>query len=419
MENPNPGKLRWQLPAVLLVSVVIAYLDRLNVSLALPYIAEEYGWDTSTTGTYGGILLSIFFVGYGLANMLLSPLGEKCGPRKSLTAAVVAFSIFTIAGAVVGSIFRLFIVTRFLLGVGEGIHFPMNSKLTKNWFPTEERSRANGMWVSGILFSTLLAPIVLVPVIEHFGWRFMFVALGILGMAFTIPLLLLFCYDTPREHPKISEAEIEFINAGMEPEEPEGTGFWNQVRPFLKKKTFWLQMLGGTFNNMASFGLIMWFPTYLVKGRGLDFGDLEVLSIPYAVGIFGIAVMSWLGDKTERRAFLAGSGFILTGIFAFLAASADTIHATIALFAIAIFFQMAFTSHEFAILQRILPRNRVGTGTGLYNGVTMLVGGGLGPVIVGVIVGITNNYTAGIMAILGLAFLAGIDMIILSRILKY
>ena len=419
MGNTRPGKIRWRLPVVLLVSVVIAYLDRLNVSLALPYIAREYGWDTSDTGTYGGILMSIFFVGYGLANMFLSPLGEKYGPRKSLTAAVVAFSIFTISGAMVGSIFTAFLATRFFLGIGEGVHFPMNSKLTKNWFPTAERSRANGMWVSGILFSTILAPIILVPVIEHFGWRVMFVSLGILGMVVTIPLLLLFCYDTPREHPNISEAEIDFIDAGMEPEEPEEAGFWNQVKPFLKKKTFWLQMLGGTFNNMTSFGLIMWFPTYLVKGRGLDFGDLEVLSIPYGAGILGIAVMSWIGDKTERRTLLAGMGFILTGIFAFMAARADTIHATIALFAIAIFFQMAFTSHEFAILQRILPRNRVGTGTGLYNGVTMLVGGGLGTFIVGSVVAVTNSYTAGIMAILGLAFLAGIDMLILSRILKY
>ena len=419
MGNTRPGKIRWRLPVVLLVSVVIAYLDRLNVSLALPYIAREYGWDTSDTGTYGGILMSIFFVGYGLANMFLSPLGEKYGPRKSLTAAVVAFSIFTISGAMVGSIFTAFLATRFFLGIGEGVHFPMNSKLMKNWFPTAERSRANGMWVSGILFSTILAPIILVPVIEHFGWRVMFVSLGILGMVVTIPLLLLFCYDTPREHPNISEAEIDFIDAGMEPEEPEEAGFWNQVKPFLKKKTFWLQMLGGTFNNMTSFGLIMWFPTYLVKGRGLDFGDLEVLSIPYGAGILGIAVMSWIGDKTERRTLLAGMGFILTGIFAFMAARADTIHATIALFAIAIFFQMAFTSHEFAILQRILPRNRVGTGTGLYNGVTMLVGGGLGTFIVGSVVAVTNSYTAGIMAILGLAFLAGIDMLILSRILKY
>ena len=61
----------------------------------------------------------------------------------------------------------------------------------------------------------------------------------------------------------------------------------------------------------------------------------------------------------------------------------------------------------------------VGAGTGFYNGMTMLVGGGLGPSIVGGIVAVTGNYTTGILAILGVAFLAGIDLLILSRFLKY
>ncbi len=420
MSGSGNINLRWRLPLILLISVVIAYFDRLNISLALPHIAKEYAWTTEEIGKYGGLLMSIFFVGYGLANMLLSPLAEKYGPRKSLIVAVVMFSIFTASGAVVGQLFVAFVTTRFLLGLGEGVHFPMNSTLTKNWFPVNERSRANGMWVSGILFATILAPILLVPIIERFGWRTMFVGLAIMGMVITIPLLLFFCYNTPRSHPSISAAEVEYIESGLEPEEPEEEGFWNQVKPFLSQKTFWLAMLGGTFNNIASFGLIMWFPTYFVEGRGVEFGDLKyALSIPYVAGVFGIAVMSWLGDKTQRRALMAGIGYMLTGIFAYFAALAANVQVTVALFSVAIFFQMSFTASEFAILQRILPRRRVGTGTGLYNGVTMLVGGGLGPSVVGGVVAVTGNYTTGILAILGVAFLAGIDLLILSRFLKY
>jgi sugar phosphate permease len=420
MSAVKTDRIRWRLPVVLLISVVIAYFDRLNISLALPYIAKEYAWTVEETGKYGGILLSIFFVGYGLANIFLSPAAEKYGPRRSLVLAVVCFSIFTVAGAVVGQIFTAFLITRLLLGFGEGIHFPMNSKLTKNWFPVHERSRANGTWVSGLLFATILAPILLVPVIERYGWRAMFVGLGVLGVVVTIPLLRCFCYDTPREHPAITQAEIEYIERGMEPEEPEAEGFWNQVKPFLRNKAFWLAMLGGICNNTASFGLMMWFPTYFVEGRGLQFGNLMyALSIPYIAGVIGIAFMSWLGDRTHRRALVAGIGYILTGIVAYAAAKAPAVEMTIALFSIAIFLQMSFTAQEFAILQRILPRNRVGTGTGFYNGMTMLVGGGLGPFIVGGVVAVTGDYTSGILAVLGAAFLAGIDMLVLSRFLKY
>jgi MFS family permease len=94
-------------------------------------------------------------------------------------------------------VFSLFFATRILLGLGEGVHWPMNSQLIKNWFPVQERSRANGMWTAGIIVSFLIAPVILVPIIDHFGWKFMLVSAGLAGMAVTLPLLYFFIYDTP------------------------------------------------------------------------------------------------------------------------------------------------------------------------------------------------------------------------------
>jgi MFS family permease len=187
-------KVRWILPFVLLVTLTIAYLDRLNLAIALPKITDEFGWTVAQTGEYGGLLISIFFVGYGLTNMLLSPLAEKIGPRKSLLTIIVLFSFFTAITAPLASFLTAFIAVRFLLGVGEGVHFPMMSLLTKNWFPVKERSRANGIWVSGVMFSTILAPLLLVPLIVWIGWRGMFIFLGVLGVGVSIPLVWLFVY---------------------------------------------------------------------------------------------------------------------------------------------------------------------------------------------------------------------------------
>jgi sugar phosphate permease len=419
MSNQSPGRVRWRIPFVLLVSVVIAYFDRLNISLALPKIAEEYGWATDQMGQ-GGLLMGIFFAGYGLANICLSPLAERFGPRKSLFAAVILFSLFTMAGALVGSMFTLFVIVRLLLGLGEGVHFPMNSKLTKNWFPVQERSRANGIWISGVLLATFLAPILLVPVIEHFGWKAMLVLLGALGMLVTLPLLRRFCFNTPGEYPGIAQAEIDYIQDGLEDEEPPQEGFWKQVRPFLKNRIFWIVLVAGVCNNFASYGLLMWFPTYFTEGRGLQFDQLAyALPLQYGSGILGIALMSWLGDKTRRRALLAGLGYLATALLAYLATRSAAIAATVALFSAAIFFQMSFVAQEFAILQRILPKNRVGTGTGLYNGVAMFMGGGLGSWIVGESVAATGSYDTGILVLVCVALAAGITMLLLSRLLRY
>ncbi|MCD6571085.1 MAG: MFS transporter [Deltaproteobacteria bacterium] len=179
-------------------------------------------------------------------------------------------------------------------------------------------------------------------------------------------------------------------------------------------------MLGGILNNFIAFGLIMWFPTYFIQERGLEFGKLKyALSLPYVVAIGGILLMAWLGDKTRRRVLLAGMGYIVTGVIGYFAATAATITMTIVLFATAIFFQMSYVANEYAIIQRILPRHRVGTGTGFYNGMAMMIGGGLGPLIVGGVVSATGSYTAGILTLVSATFLAAVNMLVLNRFLKY
>jgi len=414
------GKIRWRLPAVLLVSVVISYLDRNNLSFALPKIALEYGWTNAETGKYGMMLFLAFFFSYGLANMLFSPFGEKIGPRKTIIAAVTCFSIFTIMGGLAGKIFSLFLITRVLLGLGEGVHFPMNSKLIKNWFPVNERSRANGLWISGVMVSVILAPVLLVPVIEWFGWRTMFFVLGLAGMFVTIPLILIFVRNTPAEAPEVSPAEAEFIAKGMELETDSQGGYWTEMAPVYRNSAFWLVMAGGVLNNAASYGLMQWLPTYFVEGRGMEFKDLWwATSLPYMLGLTGIIAASWLGDKTERRALVAGVGYIITAVVAYFAATSPSMTMTIALLSVAVFFQMSYTSQEFAILQRIIPKNRIGTGTGFYNGLAMMVGGIAGHSIVGGVVSATGNYTYGIVALLSTALLCGIVMLVLSRVLKY
>ncbi len=414
------GRVRWRIPAVLLVSVIISYLDRNNLSFALPKIAEEYGWTKAQTGEYGMILFLAFFFSYGLANMLFSPLGEKYGARRAIILAVIFFSIFTVMGAAVGRLFWIFFITRVLLGLGEGVHFPMNSKLIKNWFPAHERSRANGLWISGVMIAVILAPVILVPVIDSYGWRVMFVGLGIMGMLVSIPLLVIFVRNSPREHEGVSREEIDYIERGMEDEDEEEGRFWQEVRPILRSGVFWIALAGGVLNNAASYGLMQWLPTYFVEDRGMEFRSLWwATSLPYVIGVAGIAVMSWLGDRTERRAMLAGTGYLICGSIAYFAATGETIRITITLFSIAVFFQMAYTSQEFAILQRIVPKNRIGTGTGFYNGVAMMAGGILGHVIVGEVVAATGSFTSGIVALLSLAFLCGFAMLALGRFLKY
>ncbi len=87
--------VRWRIPIVLAVTVFVNFLDRNNLALALPRIAQDFGWSDREIGSKGELLLAAFFVSYALSNMLLSPVAERFGPKRSVIAAIVAFSVFT------------------------------------------------------------------------------------------------------------------------------------------------------------------------------------------------------------------------------------------------------------------------------------------------------------------------------------
>lgn len=80
-------------------------------------------------GSKGELLLAAFFLSYALSNMLLSPFAERFGPKRSVIAAIVAFSLFTILSAPLGQSLTALIVLRLLLGLGEGVHIPMLSAI--------------------------------------------------------------------------------------------------------------------------------------------------------------------------------------------------------------------------------------------------------------------------------------------------
>lgn len=401
--------LRWRIPLVMLVTVLVNWLDRSSMSIALPSIAKEFGWNTEQIGSNGGTLFAVFFLGYGLANMLLSPIAERFGPKRSLVCAVIAFSICTALNAPFGWTLGILVALRLLLGLGEGIHFPMLSAMTSRWFPPHERSRANGIWTVGILLATVFAPVVIVPIISAFGWRAMFVVLGIVSIVVTLPLVLVFLHDQPPNRDEALRAQSAPLPEAQPPN-----------RGYLRNGTFWVTLLAGTLNNFCAYGILSWLPTYFIEAKGLNFGDLAyAASLPYVAGVIGIVVMAWLGDWLGRRALLAAIGYLGLALAVYLAATAAGLAFTIMFFALAVFCQSAYQAQEFALIQRILPAERVGAGTGFYNGLAVLVGGGLGTAAVGGIVAATGSYTAGLFLIVGVAVCSSLTLFALTRRINY
>lgn len=406
---------RWQLALVLMVTFFVGFMDRINITFALPLMAQEFSWTEAEIQRYGSLLMGLFYLAYGLANILLSPIAARFGPRRSLLAIVCLWSAFTAMGAWVSQWIMLLLASRVLLGLSEGVHVPMMTTVTKTWFPLEERARANSIIVAGIFLAVLLAPFLLVPLMAGYGWRSGFLVLAVAGMLVSLPLIWRYVYDQPAQHPGVSTGERELIRAGREREAAEEIS-GQLLRQLFSTPRFLLFLLIGVFNNLMSIGVTSWLPTYFTNKRGIPYDDIAFLvAAPYAFSLLGVALWSSLGDRFNIRALLAGCGFCLAGITIFIALRTESLVVVIACMTAAVFFFSAFTASEFALVQRIMPLDQFAPAMGFYNGVTALIGGGLGPALMSPLIGDGG----GTWIITAIALLTAGLLLVYYRLVRY
>ena len=119
-----PTKKRFVIVFCLFIGIFIAYLDRVNVSVLAandPFLIEM--------GIKGlpvqiGMMMSVFLAAYGVANVVLSPLGDYLGPRKSMMLCIGLWTVSLFMGGI-ASTFTMIIASRVLLGIGEGAYYPL------------------------------------------------------------------------------------------------------------------------------------------------------------------------------------------------------------------------------------------------------------------------------------------------------
>lgn len=418
---------------VLAVTVFVHYIDRNNLPIVLPQIAREFGWSDQQTGQYGQYLLGAFYLTFGLAQILLSPLAERFGVKRSLMLSIVGFSVCTMLFYPLGGSLGALIALRLLLGAVESVHMPMNSALVSRWFPPHERGRANSIYVAGILFALAIAPLLIVPLAERFGWRLTFALLGFAGLAVSLPLVAKLVSDTPpcstdtpvrAENPPRLDTTVQATPRGTD------TLVRAENQPHLDKTaqaigsstdknvraTLWLYIAAGVSNAFCVFGILNWLPSYLNRTRGIEFGDLSLpLSGVFLSGIVGIFFWAYLGDRSGKRTLFASVGLLLAGGCVLLTAVAPTNGLAIGLLALGVFLQSSYNAQEFATLQGMATPDRVGAITGLYNGTTVLLGGVGGSLIPGTVVALTGSFQAGLLSVAVGAGLVSLLMAILTR----
>jgi sugar phosphate permease len=389
---------------LLFLSTLMGYVARSSISVALPYISEDYGWTQSEQGYLGGLLLGIFLVGYGLSNIFLSPLIDRFGPRRMLTAAIVVWSIITFFTGLLGLIFGAFLFLRFILGISQGTLFPSASKETKLRFAPGLRSRVNGLYMSSMYISNLVIGAAVLPLIAFTDWRITLYIVAALGLLLAVPVWFFVKDDGKKDAPKsMREAYSEI-----------GTGLKESSRI----KGFWRLTVADTAMNLAWWGLSLWLPTYLIEAKGFTTEEL-VWSLPmiYIGGFLGIFLGSMLSDRVGHRSLITAI-FSLTGA-AFLGLLVMAQDQSLVVFAgfATLFCISLLPANAYTLLQGIVPARLTGSATGLLNGVSNGVGV-LGPVLIGASLALTASYDVGIAVVAGAQIVAAFAIYSFRRLEK-
>ena len=315
--------VRWYLISWLFVLSAVAFLDRVNISIAGGSLAAAYHLSRVQLGW----VFSSFLAGYALFQTPGGRLADKIGPRRVLAAGVIWWGIFTALTALVptqsAGAFWLLIAARFLLGAGEAVMYPASNQFVARWIPAQERGIANGWIFAGVGAGAGLSPPLITYVMLHYGWRSSFWLCAIVGLLAGLVWYIV-ARDAPAEHKRVSPAELEFIDQGLTGAQPvSGTRRLIAWGDILRSR----EVLAVTFSYFT-FGYVAWiffswFYIYLAQVRNLNlkasafYAMLPFLAMAAACPIGGL-----ISDRLARtygprtgRCYLAGAAIAMTGIF--------------------------------------------------------------------------------------------------------
>jgi MFS transporter, ACS family, glucarate transporter len=268
MAERHSSHVRWLLVIWMFIVSAIAYLDRVNISIAGHTITEQYHLSNVELGW----IFSAFVVGYALFQTPGGSLADHLGPRWVLTAGVVWWGIFTTLTAMVptgiGSALFVFIAVRFMLGAGEAVVYPASNNVVANWVPTQERGIANGLIFAGVGVGAGITPPFITFILTHYGWRWSFWGSALLGIA-AGAVWFLIARDSPERHPWVSKSELELIRSGVDVKHGQHVSStpWSKIA---RSKEILAITLSYFCYGYVAYIFFTWFFIYLTTVRGLD-----------------------------------------------------------------------------------------------------------------------------------------------------
>ncbi|MFA9597361.1 MFS transporter [Citrobacter telavivensis] len=398
-------KSKWfRIGVTLMVGLFVAYLDRSNLSIALPGMEKELGIDGAATKS---LALTGFLIGYALANFFGGFLANRLNPKITIVTMVFLWSVVQIMTAWITSA-ALLIAFRIILGIAEGIYWPQQFRFARAWFNKDEITRGtNLIQFYGQFLALSLGFIILTPIFDHLGWKWVFYITGGMGVFIVVPMFLAFLKnspdkasapDEPAEEPEPAGGKISFSDLGGAP--------------------FLLLVFSYFANGMLFWGITLFIPMAVLSLGFSGFSQGVASALPYFLAILLAIPVSWYSDKTQKRGLIAACGLGSAGLFLIALPFIDSPFGKLALITLAIaWFTSCYTTNIWSIITSSVKKSAVGPAAGVINGVGAGLGGTTAGFVVQYLQSWSGSYVPGFTVLGVVAILGGLSVYTYSRIM--
>lgn len=300
------GGMRWWVIALVAIAAVINYIDRqaFSVLWESDIGAEMFpDLDVAERGKIYGEISAYFIIAYALGQAIFGRIFDKLGTRIGFVLSLGFWSLATGLHAIVKSVTG-FSYLRVMLGLSEAGNWPGAAKANAEWFPTDERAVAQGIFNFGASFGAMISIPVIGLLAQNFHWQTVFLTIGLVGFIWLIPWWI-YVKSPPKTHPWISDEEKDYILKGQENEvssdgEEAKSLSYGKI---LGYKQSWGVILASAAIDPIWWIFVIWIPNYLVSVFDMDIAGITKLGwVPF----LGAMIGAWFGGLLAKAFFNKG-----------------------------------------------------------------------------------------------------------------
>lgn len=400
-------QLRWtRLLPIMMVAFIIAFMDRTNISFAIPTMGADLHLDATALGFASGVL----FLGYGISQPLGGWIADRGYGRALIATLMILWGMSEIALGFIETPTQLAAV-RFALGFFEGGIFPTMLLFVRTWFAPSERARANGVWQLAYPLAAMLSGPIAGYVLEHGTWRTLFIVEGIFPIAWAA-VWLWGVAASPHAARWLDDADRATLLArlAVEPERPAAAETGSSLVAQMGRPSVLLFTVAVFFWNIGFLGFIIWLPSVLHQDASLSQATIGWLSaFPFAAAIIAMQFLTRWSDRARDRRSFAAWPILICGAALLVAAQSYATNGLVTNMALlTLAGAMLYGSQPvlWSIPGDIVPRHLAGAVSGIINGVGVL-GAFVGPFMVGYVRAQSNSFAMGLSVLGACLFLAG------------